>query len=446
MTSSPMRIGIDGMNLAILRGTGVATYARTLSHCVGELGHRVDVVYGLNIAAAADPALREIQFFDLLESERGRKPPKFPSVSWARDMIGARAGLEATQIELSGRTIATPLAPRLPHYDRILNVQDLFGLAGRYFRNFGRFLRIRIPDAPAIMHWTYPLPIKVIGSKNIYTVHDVVPLRMPYTTLDNKELHFRLLDACFRQADHVVTVSETSRRDILSFFPALSPERITNTYQAVMAPHLRGGRRDRGDRARCVRAGVPRLLPVFRLDRTEEKCGPPARGLSRFRDHDEAGHRRCAGVEIRDRACAPESTARPMTSASRQIDYLPNDMLAVLIAGARGVVFPSLYEGFGLPVLEAMSLGTAVLTSREGSLPEIAGEAALLVDPYDPSDIGAGLLRLAQDDELCAELGRRGLTQAARFGMMQYRERVSALYRTVLHGTTEPTNRRTAAR
>ncbi|RYY05920.1 MAG: glycosyltransferase, partial [Alphaproteobacteria bacterium] len=93
-----------------------------------------------------------------------------------------------------------------------------------------------------------------------------------------------------------------------------------------------------------------------------------------------------------------------------------------------------LYEGFGLPVLEAMSLGTPVLTSREGALPEIAGDAALMVDAYDSRDIGAGLLRLSQDGGLCAELAQRGLVQSARFDMTHYRDRVSALYRSVLSG------------
>jgi len=111
-------------------------------------------------------------------------------------------------------------------------------------------------------------------------------------------------------------------------------------------------------------------------------------------------------------------------------------VLITLIRGARAMVFPSLYEGFGLPVLEAMSLGTPVLTSREGALPEIAGEAALFVDPYDLRAIAAGLQRLAPSDEasdaLCADLAERGLAQAARFDMAHYRDRITVLYRSLL--------------
>jgi glycosyltransferase involved in cell wall biosynthesis len=436
VSGSPMHVGIDGMNLAIPRGTGIATYARSLSHCVSELGHRVDVVYGLNIGAKTDPALREVEFFDLLESERGRKAPKFPSFGWAADMIGATAGIPATEIGLTGRTIATPLAARLPHYDRIFNAQDLFGLAGRYFRNFGRFLRVRMDTPPAIMHWTYPLPITMMGSKNIYTVHDVVPLRMPYTTLDNKAFHFRLLKACFRQADHIVTVSETSRRDILSFFPALSPERITNTYQAVTITPLETAEIDL-----IVRDAFglqPRGYFLF-FGSIE-----PKKNVGRLLEGYLTSGVAMPLVIVGARAWKSESELALLKHRAaddlriRQIDYLPANVLAKLIGGARAVVFPSLYEGFGLPVLEAMSLGTPVLTSRESSLPEIAGQAALLVDPYDPRDIAAGLQRLAEDGAFCAELSRRGGIQATQFDMAHYRDRISALYGSVLRGSGGP--------
>ena len=146
-----LRVGIDGFNLAIPRGTGVATYARSLSHCLGELGHPVDVLYGLNIASKADPVLREVMFFDLLESERGRKPPKFPSVKWTIDRAHSATGITATEIPLTGRTIPTQLSHRLPHYDRIYNAQDLFGMAGRFFRDF-QTLRHRAPRQPAGNH------------------------------------------------------------------------------------------------------------------------------------------------------------------------------------------------------------------------------------------------------------------------------------------------------
>ena len=89
--------------------------------------------------------------------------------------------------------------------------------------------------------------------------------------------------------------------------------------------------------------------------------------------------------------------------------------LAALLSGALAFVFPSLHEGFGLPVLEAMACGTPVLTSSTSSLPEVAGDAGLLVDPLDLEALTAGLCRLVQEPELRQTLSRRGLERATRF-------------------------------
>jgi glycosyltransferase involved in cell wall biosynthesis len=99
----------------------------------------------------------------------------------------------------------------------------------------------------------------------------------------------------------------------------------------------------------------------------------------------------------------------------RPIGFVPDEELPALYAEASAFAFPSLEEGFGLPVLEAMAAGTAVLTSDRSSLPEVAGDAAVLVDPTDVGAIRAGLTRLLSEDGLREELGRRGRERAATF-------------------------------
>jgi glycosyltransferase involved in cell wall biosynthesis len=111
-----------------------------------------------------------------------------------------------------------------------------------------------------------------------------------------------------------------------------------------------------------------------------------------------------------------------------RINYVTQGTLITLIRGARAVVFPSLYEGFGLPVLEAMALGTPVITSTESSVPEVAGDAALLVDPYDTQAIARAINTMAFDPGLRLELARRGRLQAEKFSLDFYRLRVEALY------------------
>jgi glycosyltransferase involved in cell wall biosynthesis len=95
--------------------------------------------------------------------------------------------------------------------------------------------------------------------------------------------------------------------------------------------------------------------------------------------------------------------------------YVPQADLPALLSGALAFVYPSLYEGFGLPVLEAMACGTPVICSNSSSLPEVAGDAALLVNPHEPEALAQAMLRLVTDAELRGELAERGLKQARRF-------------------------------
>ena len=97
------------------------------------------------------------------------------------------------------------------------------------------------------------------------------------------------------------------------------------------------------------------------------------------------------------------------------IGFVPDADLPSLLAGARAFVFPSLYEGFGMPVLEAMASGAAVLTSTTSALPEVAGDAACLVDPTDVDAIAAGISRLDGDDAYHVDLVAKGFQQAQRF-------------------------------
>jgi glycosyltransferase involved in cell wall biosynthesis len=116
----------------------------------------------------------------------------------------------------------------------------------------------------------------------------------------------------------------------------------------------------------------------------------------------------------------------------RRLSYVSREHLVTLMRGARALLFPSLYEGFGLPLLEAMSLGTPVMTSKVASLPEVAGDAAILVDPLDTDDIARAIRSLDQDADLRGELKQRGPKRAEFFSPEKYRERVAALYARVL--------------
>jgi glycosyltransferase involved in cell wall biosynthesis len=118
----------------------------------------------------------------------------------------------------------------------------------------------------------------------------------------------------------------------------------------------------------------------------------------------------------------------PGAERIRQYDFLPRSLLVSLIRGARATLFPSLYEGFGLPALESMQLGTPVLASTTGALPEVTADAALLVDPYDVQALARGVRALDADTDLREALTARGRIQAARFTPQAYHDRLAALY------------------
>ena len=117
------------------------------------------------------------------------------------------------------------------------------------------------------------------------------------------------------------------------------------------------------------------------------------------------------------------------------LDYATLPQLVNLIRGALAVTFPSLYEGFGLPILEGMICGTPVITSDLGSMREIAGDAAILVNPYDTRDIKDGIIAAAFNADLCASKVERGKTVIKRFSPEAYKERVEKLYCNVSKGT-----------
>ena len=116
----------------------------------------------------------------------------------------------------------------------------------------------------------------------------------------------------------------------------------------------------------------------------------------------------------------------------RFFGFVPDQTLAALYRLASVFAFPSLYEGFGLPPLEAMACGTPVVTSNVSSLPEIAGDAALLVDPYDTDAIADGIRRAVTDESLRAGLIARGLERARTFSWAQSVAKIHRIYMEVV--------------
>jgi glycosyltransferase involved in cell wall biosynthesis len=428
------RIYFDGLNLSLERGTGIATYTRMLAALARDLGHEVGVVYSSPHRPAKNPLLREIAFFD------SREAAPVPFHRQVRNTIMDQAklplGVVPTPLDLTGTVITDQFRGRLPLHDRFFVARNLFANARRYFSWSGRFVELAFETAPDILHCTYQLPLRSKGARNVYTIHDLVPLRLPYTTLDNKRQTYSLLKKIADEADHIVTVSEHSKRDIMQLL-GVEEARITNTYEAVefprallersddeIAEQLRGSYRlDHRDYllfygALEPKKNVARLIDAYMLSAVDIPL--VVTGAGGWGNHTESRMLE----EMRAEGRADPTKKRRIY----HFEYASLPMLVALIRGARGVLFPSLYEGFGLPVLEAMQLGTPVVTSKVSSLPEIAGDAALYVDPYDVADIARAIKTIVADADLRGDMVRRGRIQAELFSTARYRERVSNLY------------------
>ncbi len=429
-SSADMRIGLDGYNLALPQGTGVATYGRNLAAAIAELGYTVDLLFGLNIPRKADDDLRESLFFGQL----GADPPS--RLTMRRRMRRWRVhpfSHDMVEISVTGRTVPSEGGNRLPSFDRLFNRAELYDVCARHFRRYGKFMTVRMPNPPAIMHWTYPVPVRLAGARNIYTLHDLVPLRLPRASLEDKRYYDKLVRACVAQADHIVTVSEKSRTDIIELMQA-DPARITNCYQASDMPPLRDPAALPNRLHQLFDLEMKGYLLYFGAIEPKKNLG---RVIQAYLEANIATPLVIVGAEAwhADRELKLLGTAHgrklPGVDRIRRIDYVPRSLLSDLLHGAKACLFPALYEGFGLPALEALTAGVPLLSSTTGALPEVTGAAALSVDPYDINAIVDAIRRLDMDSDLRTRLCAQGPLQADKFSLTSFADRIRQLYQDV---------------
>lgn len=437
---SPLSVMVDGFNLSLEKGTGVATYARNLSFCLRDLGCHVGVLYGASTSRRHSPLLKEVSFYDSQSLTLDR---------WQRFKKRVRCSIslnsnDAFEVPIAGHVVPDSFSSRLPHYDSIWNATDLYLKASTQFEAFGITNRVSVEKTPDICHWTYPLPVRVKGARNIYTLHDLVPLRLPHTTLDKKDRYLALIRWIAKTADHIVTVSEASRRDLIEV-AGIPADRVTNTYQAVTLPDKYRLKPDA-----IVRSEVEGMFGLgFKNYYLFFGSIEPKKNVGRLIESYLASGVNAPLVIVGAQSWKSDNELRPLayekvrqlmphtlnTGASRkivQLEYVSLSLLVSLIRGAKSVLFPSLYEGFGLPVLESMLLGTPVLSSTTSSIPEVAGDAALLVNPYDVREIAEGIVALDTNPSLRSELAHRGQQRAALFSQAAYAKRLASVYEQVL--------------
>ncbi|XXJ18846.1 glycosyltransferase family 4 protein [Desulfovibrio caledoniensis] len=425
-----MKILVDGHKLGQPEGTGISTYARNLTASLTALGHDVSVLYGYHAAPGSggkNGQLDEISFY---------APHAYTGFSDAtlceqmdilkiafRNLV---RGAACHEIGTDGAAGERSLEDRVPPHCRVLSSTAVYTASWAIFFLTGRFLTVHAPGID-VAHWTAPLPVRLATGRNYYTIHDVIPARLPDTTLDDKPLYMRLLRRIGKTADKIITVSENSKRDIAALCPEAGAK-THNTYQAVEIPP---------SLIREDAALAPYLEEAYGLspDGYFIAVGAiePKKNYGTLIEAYLAANVQSPLVIVGPFGWKYEREKRTFEELAPgrkiiHLEYVPFNALVALVQGARGLVFPSLYEGFGLPVLEAMTLGTPVITSNTSSLPEVGGDAPLYVDPYRPREIAEAIHALENDRELRDRCRARGREQAGQFTPEKYRERLAAIY------------------
>jgi len=445
---------LDTYNLRLTKGSGIKTYGLTLIESLRRLGASVSVLSDRVLPKRRDEVLDEVHFFD---------PPPIPSLLPQRlrtlvDVLRLATGPQRPVAIRMKHVIQSRSHHPISQADRIYNVSDVYDRAHRLYRLTGRRTTIDLGAGGGVhgglgvhggaggaggaggngaarrrlWHATTPMPVRVRGTPMITTVHDLIPLRLPYMTRDHKKTFYGVVDEALRDSCLVLAVSEFTKRDLLDLFD-IDERKIVVTWETyspsvplpenvdqdvVLGQHgLRpreyvlyvgnvDPRKNLGVLFQAMSA-VPHDLPLVIAGRKSD----------RWDQEIEAAQ---AHLGVYDQ--------RRLRRRLRLLDYVPAALLQVLYRNALCLVMPSLYEGFGLPVLEAMRHDCPVVCANRTSLPEIAGDAALYFDPERPYELSAQILALAGDKSRRPAMIDAGRAQAARFSPEEYTARVSAAY------------------
>lgn len=263
------------------------------------------------------------------------------------------------------------------------------------------------------------LPFRARGTALVATVQDFWHLHLPdQQPLLNRTLNRLLISRIMKVADHLVTTSQATAGDALRYYH-VPPQRLTVVPLAVNSELFRPMPTSAVEEVR-MRLGIPERY-VLSLD----VFNPRKNFNAVLRAYASLPHDLRAGLGIvgvgRRRTTAADADPRAVaaslgvTGQVSLLDDISSDDIVALYSGAMAFAYPSVYEGFGMPILEAMSCGCPVITSDRSSLSEVAGEAALLVDPTDAQALSSAMGALATDHELAARLVRQGFERASEF-------------------------------
>ena len=327
-----------------------------------------------------------------------------------------------------------PPAAQLFWFD--LRGRGIIGRAERALTAAAYVLWMKLLDPDVVFGANYFLPrlLGAIARRRVVTVHDLTYKRHPdllqKETLESLERHMTRELAV---ADAVICVSESTRDDLLEFYE-VDERRVFAIHSGVIpsgARDLGGGRRATHATRSLAPLGMtpPRYILFVSTIEPRKNLGVLLDAFERLRAR---GAYDGSLVVVGKIGWKAATIARRLRAPGVvHLDYLDPADLAAVYAGAELFVFPSIYEGFGFPLLEAMAHGVPSIAARSSSLPEIGGEAALYFDPHDARALEALMERALTDRALRDDLAARGRARAAEFGWDRAAEQTLAVLRAV---------------
>lgn len=273
--------------------------------------------------------------------------------------------------------------------------------------------------------WTQPPSKK---AKLITTIHDLTVLKYPeHHHTKTIAVHKRRLSWVTAEADAIIADSQATKQDIINLLQ-IPADKIHVVYLSADKAITEFAAKPQSEKIELinqVRTHYHLNKPYILSVGTNEPRKNLDRTIKAFLQTD-SPHL----LVVVGRSGWGSHSSKAYSHRIRHIGFVPYKHLPALYAGADSFVYPSLYEGFGLPVLEAMTLGTPVVTSQQGSLKEVAGHAAVLVDPYSSSSIASGIITSISDS---SRLIRLGLKQASKFSWERTARQTHAVYENTYH-------------
>jgi glycosyltransferase involved in cell wall biosynthesis len=295
-----------------------------------------------------------------------------------------------------------------------------------------------------LLHSTDFIPPLYSRVKSVITVHDLAFLHYPHFLTTESAAYYGMIDRAVVRADHIIVPSEHTKQDLIGQM-GVATDKVSVIYEAAN-PSFGPLPIEETRRAITAKYGIPQTYVLF-VGTIEPRKNVTGLLQAFACVRDKYGLRDDTGLVIAGgKGWLYEETLETVKTLGLEactffLGRVADEDLHQLYVGARCHAHLAYYEGFGLPPLEAMACGTPTIVSNVSSLPEVAGDAALLVNPRDTEEIAVAMHRLLTDDDLYAELRQKGLQRAQIFSWEKAARRTLEIYRQVVEARRAPAAR-----